>query len=51
MIFQNDYKFLKGNKSKVELVHSEGKYIQAIVFITLQFIMGQAVESLNQQLY
>ena len=27
MIFLNDYKFLKGNKSKIELVHSEGKYI------------------------
>jgi hypothetical protein len=50
-MFQNEYKLLRNAKNRMELVHSDGKYIQAIVFITLQFIMGQAVESLNQSLY
>ena len=50
-MFQNEYKLLRSAKNRMELVHSDGKYIQAIVFITLQFIMGQAVESLNQSLY
>jgi len=36
---------------KIDQIHCEGKYIQVIVYITMQFIMGQAVESLNQQLY
>ena len=44
-LFDQDHKFSK--KSKIELIHCEGKYIQAIVYITLQFIMGQAVESLD----
>jgi len=33
---------------KIKLKHSDKKYIQTIIFITLQFIMGQAVESLNE---
>jgi hypothetical protein len=39
-MFQNEYKFLRNAKMRMELVHSDGKYIQAIVLITLQFIMG-----------
>lgn len=50
-MFQSEYKFLRNSKNRMELVHSDGKYIQAIVLITLQFIMGQAVESLNATLY
>lgn len=35
------------NRRGIEPFYSEGKYIYVIVCITLQFIMGQAVESLN----
>lgn len=34
-----------------ELKYSKGKYIQAIVYLTLQSIVGQAVESLGSGLY
>jgi hypothetical protein len=33
------------------LRYCTGKYIQSIVYLTLQFITGQAVESLSSQLY
>lgn len=52
---EKDQKFLKSAKtsspSNMELTHCQGKYIQAIVCITLQFIMGQAVECLNIEHY
>ena len=32
-------------------VHCGGKYIQTLVYITLQFIMAQAVESLDAKLH
>lgn len=41
-----------GPKDKIQPNLCANKYIQVIVYTTLQFIMGQAVESMmNKELY
>ena len=37
--------------TKIEPRFCKSKYIQALVMTTLSYIMGQAVESLNEDLY
>lgn len=41
----------KKEKEKDKEFACNKKYLQIIVYITLQYIMGQAVESVNEQLY
>jgi hypothetical protein len=43
--------YLRKMVSDKELKYCKDKYIYAIICITLQFIIGQAVESLNSQLF
>lgn len=40
---------MTSDNARVEPVVSNGKYIQVIVYTILSFIMGQAVESLNDR--
>lgn len=47
-IFEKKIDFIKPRKKELQC---NKKYLQIIVYITLQFIMGQAVESVNEQLY
>lgn len=44
-VFDEMFDYMKPKKKELKC---QNKYLQIIVYITLQFIMGQAVESVNE---
>ena len=47
-VFDEMFGYMRPKKRELKC---HNRYLEIIVFITLQFIMGQAVESVNEQLY